>query len=522
MTTHSHLDIRPGGGTGTAAAAAGPAPCPCGCAECPEECGLDCIERPIFNGCQLLEADDLTAIVDWARQRLDRLRLRDGWGVVCGLDVRCDHAHRGRIVVEAGYAVGCCGEDIVLCQEQTVDLSCACDPRNDPCAKEPPRETGLSSPCTPLTAVDILLEPDETLAEPRVVLELGSCGGQERCEPTRTREGGRIVCRPVLDPSSDTDARDAAEARWLKGWTACNEVIASFQSAFPETPKTIEPILTWFAAWTAEHPLHYLCCLHDWLCAQERSEPLGARGFLLPLVMLQDYRNAFLAGSCASCAPDSGVPLARVWLTGTQKDCRVTAVRPFPPYRRPLTLDRWPAGPGRINIGRFIWQTVREARVGLADLGVALGESWSVTEDEMQTVIDHAPVLEWGTGFPKRVVALTLPDVACGHTRLQKKKGEPDPNERIVAFLPTSERVATKPTEDDQPTGTVVLHRDDAIAELVEVDEIGTSRAQVLWERSITRKKLATLSVDEVREIFPALSEKGAARVIASAEKLSG
>ena len=40
-----------------------------------------------------------------ARQGLRLGRFRHGWGIVCGLDVRCDPTCEGGVVVEPGYAV---------------------------------------------------------------------------------------------------------------------------------------------------------------------------------------------------------------------------------------------------------------------------------------------------------------------------------------------------------------------------------------------------------------------------------
>ncbi|NIQ59647.1 MAG: hypothetical protein GWN71_41855, partial [Gammaproteobacteria bacterium] len=118
---------------------------PCRCQEPPETpdesccrgevcCHLDCIERPRFYCGQLLTDDDLGDLVGWTREKLALARYRQGWGVVCGLRVRCDPRRPAGVLVAPGYAVSCCGDDVVVCRETPVDLAAACRPGVPPCA----------------------------------------------------------------------------------------------------------------------------------------------------------------------------------------------------------------------------------------------------------------------------------------------------------------------------------------------------------------------------------------------------
>src|SRR5947209_292801 len=103
--------------------------CSCGCAPCEGTCcQLDCLVKPRFFCGQLLTDTDLSALVEWAREKFGLARYRHGWGVVCGLDVRCDGDARNpaRVAVTPGYAIGCCGDDIIVCEEATLDLSACC------------------------------------------------------------------------------------------------------------------------------------------------------------------------------------------------------------------------------------------------------------------------------------------------------------------------------------------------------------------------------------------------------------
>ena len=110
--------------------------CGCGCGgRCGCEtrcCDLECLVRPnFFCGQMLTDADlDRRGRVDAAAARRSS-RYRDGWGIACGLHVSCA-PHGGRagccdpadgpvVYVNPGYAVDCCGNDLVVCEPLPVD-----------------------------------------------------------------------------------------------------------------------------------------------------------------------------------------------------------------------------------------------------------------------------------------------------------------------------------------------------------------------------------------------------------------
>ncbi len=111
------------------------------CTPCKVCGGLQCLCRPRFFAGQLLTEQDLN--------RLDRYivnknklhnRYLHGWGVACGLEVVC-HPCGNYVLVRPGYALSPCGDDIVVCEEETVDvcklIEACCTPADDPC--NPPR-----------------------------------------------------------------------------------------------------------------------------------------------------------------------------------------------------------------------------------------------------------------------------------------------------------------------------------------------------------------------------------------------
>jgi hypothetical protein len=122
--------------------------------ECPPPCpacgGLECLCRPRFFPGQLLTDEDLTRLERYIVEK-NKLHNRylHGWGVVCGLEVVCDPCTTTSVIVQTGYALSPCGEDIVVCKDQSVDVCdlikvCRDDrtPQCDPPYDNPPRECG--------------------------------------------------------------------------------------------------------------------------------------------------------------------------------------------------------------------------------------------------------------------------------------------------------------------------------------------------------------------------------------------
>ncbi|MEO6775561.1 MAG: hypothetical protein ABI467_21550 [Kofleriaceae bacterium] len=107
------------------------------CAPACETCGLlECLCRPRFFAGQLLTDTDLNRLDAYirAKNRMHNLQLH-GWGVVNGLQVRCDACGTG-VIVGTGYAIDPCGEDIVVCKDSPVDICSLikrCQPQDITC-----------------------------------------------------------------------------------------------------------------------------------------------------------------------------------------------------------------------------------------------------------------------------------------------------------------------------------------------------------------------------------------------------
>ncbi len=92
------------------------------CQPCPDCGGLTCLCRPRFFAGQLLTEQDLNRLDQYitGKHKLHN-RYLWGWGVVGGLEVSCSPCD-GLVRVSEGYALSPCGEDIVVCKDDSVDI----------------------------------------------------------------------------------------------------------------------------------------------------------------------------------------------------------------------------------------------------------------------------------------------------------------------------------------------------------------------------------------------------------------
>lgn len=112
-----------GRGNGQTAKGRKPLPLDPSCQPCPDCGGLECLCRPRFFAGQLLSEQDLNRLDHYIVEK-HKLHNRHLWGsgVVCGLEVKCAPCDSGFVTVTSGYALSPCGEDIVVCKPDTVDI----------------------------------------------------------------------------------------------------------------------------------------------------------------------------------------------------------------------------------------------------------------------------------------------------------------------------------------------------------------------------------------------------------------
>jgi hypothetical protein len=210
------------GGSGTGR----PLPGACGCADgtC-TSCQAQGAARPRFFAGQLLTEDDLQALSDYVLEK-NRLhnRLFVGDGVVCGLQVTCNPCGGGKLVVQPGHALDCCGNDLVL--ECAVELDANAMVRDlrrsllggydcgDPCAGRKPAG-GKGEETKPHVAArhySLYIRYSEEATDPVAPYATGEPCGTAACEPTRVREGVRFELRCC----TDADAPDGFLQRALR------------------------------------------------------------------------------------------------------------------------------------------------------------------------------------------------------------------------------------------------------------------------------------------------------------------
>jgi hypothetical protein len=168
---------------------------------CPTCGGVECFERPRFYCGQLLNDKDLESAIQYV---IDKNKLHNrylvGNGVVCGLAVYCDPCDCGSVIVEAGYAIDCCGDDIVLCQAapfNVIDYINTCfppqlPPCNDKITQPSPCDKQPKEYC-------LLLSYTESPVKPVTVLNRSNGCTSAACEPSRIDETYRL---DLIDPAN--------------------------------------------------------------------------------------------------------------------------------------------------------------------------------------------------------------------------------------------------------------------------------------------------------------------------------
>jgi predicted flap endonuclease-1-like 5' DNA nuclease len=486
-------------------------PCRCGCqgteAHC---CRLDCVRRPRFFCGQLLTDQDLTSLVEWTDRRLRLSRYRHGWGVVCGLDIRCDPKHHGMLTLMPGYAIGCCGEDIVVCKESPIDLSVWCKPPVDPCAELRRQQPGyvpyvevgcVRMPVGELRILDLSIRYDEKLTDAQTALGRGLCHRDAECEYTRVEESYRVT---IEEGIAGADPHKTAAEKWLEEYRTCARIIADYTSRFPgytRSEQDFHDVRIWLLKWLETHPLHEFCFVRDCIC--DAASPPDEREILRWLYwIVQDCRNAFASCDCHACLSPGAVPLARVWLRVSGTRCTVLRVDPHPPYRRHLSRDCWPAPHGYVNASRWLWRRREDVCLEAAALGINIARveeiKWPSTFGEMRDLFDASPYVECGDD----AVAQVLTTDALGP--------------RIVAVRGRRRPYAAAPAAggaNPQPQGA-----DD----LTELPNVGRVRADDFEAKGITTfAQIGAMSRDELRTYLPKLADGPLDEVIARANELA-
>jgi hypothetical protein len=193
--------------------------CACGGKGC-SRCQDQGFVRPRFFAGQLLTDEDLHQLDDYvtAKNRLHNRHLF-GAGVVCGLEVTVNPCEPGKVTVQPGYALDCCGNDVVVpCPQvlavrdeirrlryETAGGQACGEPCEDP---KPAAGDAQAKPAEPppVRRYDLYVAYCEEPTDPVSAYLTDEPCTQPQCEPSRVREGFRFFLR--CPPAKETLAND--------------------------------------------------------------------------------------------------------------------------------------------------------------------------------------------------------------------------------------------------------------------------------------------------------------------------
>jgi hypothetical protein len=202
---------------------AGPA-----CQPCPDCGGLECLCRPRFFAGQLLTEQDLNRLENYiiAKNQLHN-RYLVGHGVVCGLEVTCSPC-ANTIGVSAGYAIDPCGNDVIVCSPDTVDIC------------------KLINACTPTTAVNCAPYKDTTICKDATQEWILAIRYQETPSRGITPLTGSARCSCGASGSGScscgaTSTKTCGCGSMLPAWSCCGQTIISTTPITTNLPRRGAP-----------------------------------------------------------------------------------------------------------------------------------------------------------------------------------------------------------------------------------------------------------------------------------------
>lgn len=338
-------------------------------------CRLDSIDRPLFSPGQLLTDGDLTALVEWTRNKLQLARYRVGWGVVCGLGLYNDPQNEAGVVVGAGYAIDACGNDLVVGREIKVSFE-KCIKAERPWEQMSSGDSGVFATAAQdvsfdgfsapdVIGVDVALKYQENNSSPRAAMRNR---GTAR-EYTRAKESFAIVCSVG---STGAGAAKIEAERWAEDYDRCLSVLRRYIAESSHAQG--RDLHRWLNDWVAKNPPSQFRFVNDWV-GQRPPDSWTERDAVRVLFWLvQDARNNFLQGACGTAGENHGVPIGRVWMrkvtNAGKTGWRAIALDASAPHKRPLQSSYWPADSGKVNLGQAIWLPPNVAAAKIGGLGI--------------------------------------------------------------------------------------------------------------------------------------------------------
>ncbi|MCP2257170.1 hypothetical protein LX15_000855 [Streptoalloteichus tenebrarius] len=343
------------------------------------------LTRPLFFAGQMLTEDDLTTLVTWVRNKRWLASLRQGWGVVRGLELSADKD--ATINIGPGHAVTANGDDVVVPKAHVEDLSKAC---------------GSDTSCV----VDLVLRYDEKSFRPTRGLRPpsphsaqdstcgsvnGEGGGGGDCHDSRMAEKYRVDVRPV---SGEGDLPDWKE--WKKRY---EEAVRPLQKAIDDKFPADIPVnkrRDWLKAVMPKPPHRYAFLP----LAVEQAEMSERNCLELLLWIVLEQIDRLVRGPVP---PEQAgdVRLGRVWLTrpNDQSLWKIHDIRTTRPYRTLFGSPTKPAPSGQTNLTEILGGDMDEIDGVLAQHGVTVSEwvEWvPETNQKLKQMFANAPCAEKG------------------------------------------------------------------------------------------------------------------------------
>ncbi|KGQ19369.1 hypothetical protein LF41_3019 [Lysobacter dokdonensis DS-58] len=353
--------------------------------------------RPNFFCGQLLTDADLGAMVDWTRKRLALSRYRDGWGIVCGLDLSCSepadggaccdngkHANGPAVWLTQGYAVDCCGNDLVVCDPMRIDLGSVCRPPDDPCDPNPPPQP--DRPVRPvrgdrtcfdvdkehLFAVRVVLRYHEDLAQGQRAMFRGggACGNTEACEYARILERPCVHLEVVPLPDEDDTTE---EEKFVEDFRRrIRQMFQEMQDLLKKGPEAVVDHLRRHPPYQACYLMELACCLRNKnKDAFDLEDAVKIGGLMVADAMGRELGQC----TCFACKPDDGVSLGIVLMQrtveGRNVTCKVYSIDADARHRRrlkPQLCQRLLSGD--LALLRYLGQSEQVVKREFAETGV--------------------------------------------------------------------------------------------------------------------------------------------------------
>ncbi len=504
-------------------------------------CAPECLEQPRFFCGQLLTDQDLNALLQWSRGKFKLDRYKLGWGAVCGLHLRCDPNVSSGLLLDPGYAVDSCGNDVVVCEPGAFDLADACRLPASHCEdlagnEEPPACDlfGLTLSPGEVVLLDIFIHYAEEETQPTTALGRGACSERDACEFSRVRETYTLEWRYACGDCGNGTGNGGANH--LTAWEAnyfshsrrvVDEYIACFGYG---APQDLAVAKCWLLDWIAREGLYHFCLLPDAIGnLSSATENLATQIARILALMVLDARLAYLALGCPCGDPRQGVPLGRVWLRrrgGANRACEIVYIDSTAPYRRALRSDAWPAPFNHLNLGQFVYQPVDRVCAQLRDQGVDFEPaemSLPTTLEGLQSQLhEEQKKLFLGLGCnaeegPLQLYYLGFELPYCGADKTMERRvftfgwqaseypGQPVVPAPPSETAPAPERSRGREEEERREPSP----SEESFDSLTTINGIGEEREfQLRQNRISTFKQLASADMDMLRKLFPRVKDE--------------